>query len=105
MESLPPGEHRLSLVCLRFEVHHIHILVLQEAQPYGLSVVAQYHASVLPRTGLLGPVLRSDEDIAGSSIARLHGHLDDRRGGIPTRGGVPFPSPPGGSGGPPGGGG
>src|SRR5215208_293156 len=84
MESLPPGEHRLSLVCLRPEVHDIHILVLQEAQPHGLSVVVEDHAPILPRTGLFGPVFRGDEDEAWSSIARLRGHLDDRRAEIRT---------------------
>src|SRR5918994_2917753 len=89
MQSLPPGEHRLSLVCLRSESHHIYALVLQEAQPHGLSGVVEDHASVLPRTGLPGSVLRGDEDVAGSSIARLLDHLDDRRVEIRTRAEVP----------------
>src|SRR5215204_7084347 len=72
--SLPPGEHRLSLVCLRPEVHHIQILVLQEVQPHGLSVVVENHRAALPCVALL----RSNEDIAGGDvIARLCGHLDD----------------------------
>src|ERR687894_3008117 len=77
--SFPPGEHRLTLVRLDLEVHHIHILVLQEAQPHGLSVVIEDHASVLPRTGLPGPVLRGDEDVAGSSIMLPRDHLDNGR--------------------------
>src|SRR5215218_3246521 len=73
MESLPPGEHRLSLVCLRPEVHHIHILVLQEVQPHGLSVVVEDHRTAL----LCVALLRSNEDIAGGDvIARLCGHLN-----------------------------
>src|ERR687894_1304404 len=79
MESLPPGEHRLTLVRMYLEVHHIHILVLQEAQPHGLSVVIEEHASVLPRAGLPGPVLRGDEDVAGSSIMLPRDHLDNGR--------------------------
>src|SRR5215217_7873576 len=91
MHSLPPGEHPLSLVGLRSEGHHIHALVLQEAQPHWLSGVVVDHASVLPRTGLPGSVLGGDEDVAGSSIARLLDHLDDRRVEIRTRAEVPCP--------------
>src|SRR5215208_2657630 len=87
--SLPPGEHHLTLVCLRPEVHHIHTLVLQEAQPHGLSVVVEDHAPVLPRTGLTGSVLRGDEDVAGSSITPPRDHLDDRRVEIRTRAEAP----------------
>src|SRR5215218_2694360 len=89
MESLPPGEHHLSLVCLRPEVHHIHILVLQEVQPHGLSVVVEDHAPILPRTGLIGSVFRGDEDAAWSSVTRPPGHLDDRRVEIRTRAEAP----------------
>src|ERR671913_39764 len=98
MESLPPGEHPLSLVGLRSEGHHIHILVLQEAQPHGLSVVVENHASVLPRTGLFWSVLRGDEDVAASSISRLLDHLDDRRVEIKTPAEISSLAPPAGGG-------
>src|SRR5215212_1188276 len=87
--SLPPGQNRLPLVRLRFEVHHVHILVLQEAQPHGLSIVVEDHAPVLPRTVLVGSVLRGDKDAARSGIARRRGHLDDRGVEIRTRAEAP----------------
>src|SRR5215213_10546287 len=87
--TLPPGEHRLSLVWLRLEVHHIHSLVLQEVQPHGLPVVVEDHATVLARPFLVRPVLRGDEDAAGSSIVRRRGDLDDRRMEIRTRAEAP----------------
>jgi hypothetical protein len=85
----PPGEHRLAPVPLHLEVHHVQILVLQEAQPHGLSVVVEDHASVLPRTVLLGSVLRGDEDAARSGIARRRTHRNDRRAEVRARAGAP----------------
>src|SRR5215217_2931532 len=101
VESLPPGEYRLSFVRLRPEVHHVPILVLQQVQPHGLSVVAEDHATVLPRTFLIGSVLRGDKDVAEGSIVRLFGRLDNRRVEIRTRAETPRLSHRGGRGGRP----
>src|SRR5919107_5871679 len=89
VEPLPPGEHRFSPVRLSPEVHHVPFLVLQQVQPHGLSVVAEDHATVLPRTLLIGSVLRGDEDVAEGSIVRLFGRLDNRRVEIRTRAKTP----------------
>src|SRR5215210_1558501 len=101
MLPLPPGEHLLPLVRLSFEVHHIHILVLQEAQPYGLSVIVEDHATVLPGTGLPWSVLRRDEDAARRRAREVRVHLDDRRVEIRARAEAPHLADLGGCGGRP----
>src|SRR5215212_907307 len=101
VEPLPPGEHRLSPVRLRPEVHDIPSLVLQQVQPHGLSVVTEDYATVLPRTVLVRSVLRGYEDVAESGIVRLFGRLDDRRVEIRARAEAPRLSHRGGRGGRP----
>src|SRR5215212_4008625 len=74
--TLPPGEHRLSLVCLDLEVEGVSLVILQRMEPYRFTALVDYHRCILGGRLLLRSLLGRDEDVAGRRAGRVHVHLD-----------------------------
>src|SRR5215212_868430 len=75
--ALPPGEHRLPLVRLHFEVEGVLLIIaLEGMEPYRLPTLVDDHRCILARTAGPWLFLRGDEDVTGGRAVRLRPHLD-----------------------------
>src|SRR5215217_8757564 len=73
---LPPGKHGSSPVGLHLEVHRAPMRALQGTEPHYLPAIVEDHRAALPR---------SDEDVAGGSLVRLHSHINSGRTKVRSR--------------------
>src|SRR5215218_6257857 len=86
VESLPPGEHLLSLVSLHLEVERVFLVItLQRMEPYRLPAVVDDQRRVFAGGARPGFFLRGDEDVTGGRSASLRPYLDDWRPELRTR--------------------
>src|SRR5215213_1104255 len=84
--SLPPGEHRLSLVSLHLEVERVlRFITLQRMEPYRLPAVVDDQRGVFAGAARPGFFLRREEDVTGGRTASLRPYLDDWRPELRTR--------------------
>src|SRR5829696_7285882 len=83
--SLPPGQHRLSLVGLHLKVESVHGLLAQGVEPHGLATVIDDQRGILAGATRSWLLLRGDEDVAWGRSSRLRLHLDGGRAKLWTR--------------------
>src|SRR5215218_169036 len=86
VESLPPGEHLLALVCLHLEIERVLLIItLQRMEPYRLPAVVDDQRGVFAGAARPGFFLRGDEDVTWGRTVRLCPYLDDWRPELRTR--------------------
>src|SRR5215207_7949514 len=84
--SLPPGEHRLSLIGLHLEVESVFLIItLQGLEENRLTAIVDDQRCVLAGAARPGFFLRGDEDVTGGRTASLRPYLDGWRAELRTR--------------------
>src|SRR5215204_926028 len=84
--SLPPGEHRLSPVCLDLEVERVFLFItLEGVEPYWLPAIVNDQRSVLAGPARPWLLLRGDEDVTWGRTVRLRPYLDGWRAELRPR--------------------
>jgi hypothetical protein len=79
MESLPPGEHRLTLVCLDLEGESVSLGILQRMEPDRLTVGVDDERCVLGGSFLPWTLFGRDKDVAGGRARQIFVYLDGGR--------------------------
>src|SRR5215203_6921536 len=79
VESLPPGEYRLTLVFLDLEGESIGLRILQRMEPDRLTAGVDYKRCILGGSLLSWPLFWRDEDVAGGRARQIRVHLDGGR--------------------------
>src|SRR5215218_9280515 len=85
LESLPPGEHRLSLVFLDLVGESIGLGILQRMEPDRLTAGVDYQRCVLGGSFLSWTLFGRDEDVARGRTRQIRVHFDGGRTEIRAR--------------------